>query len=263
MRSNVFRVLALGDVVGKTGVAKVVSELGGLKSETGAHFVLVNGENAAESNGLDVYSAEALLGAGADIITGGNHTLALREIYPKLEESMFLLRPANFPPLCPGRGYAVCRAATGVSVLVINAAGQTFMPPADNPFVCVDRILKENAGKYDIAVVDFHAEATSEKTAFGLYFDGRVSCVYGTHTHIPTADETILPKGTGYITDIGMCGVRAGTVLGVKAEPVLKRFVEGVHERFEKGIGEPEINGALFEVDLNNGKCVGIKRIRR
>ncbi len=261
MRNNLnfIRILVLGDVVGKSGVARVADELRRIKTELEADFVLVNGENASDSNGLDVWSAETLIACGADVITGGNHTIALKEIYTALDDNVRLLRPANFPPLCPGKGYAVYDAVLG---LRINAAGQVFMNPCDNPFVCVDRILRENEGRYDLAVADFHAEATSEKTAFGLWFDGRIQCIYGTHTHIPTADETLLPKGSGYITDIGMCGVREGTVLGVKAETVVKQFVTGVHERFERIAGRAEINGALFEVDVSSKRCVNIKRIK-
>ena len=262
MQNNIIRILALGDVVGKSGVERVAGELFKIKSELNADVVLVNGENTSEYNGLDVYSAKMLLDGGADVITGGNHTINLKEIYSMLDENPYLLRPANFPPLCPGRGYTVIQSLSGLRILVINVAGQVFMPPADNPFVCVDRILKENEGKYDLAVADFHGEATSEKTAFGLWFDGRIHCIYGTHTHIPTADETLLPKGTGYITDIGMCGVREGTVLGVKAETVVNKFISGVHERFERISGKVEINGVLFEVDVLQKRCVGVKRIK-
>ncbi|MDD4124153.1 MAG: TIGR00282 family metallophosphoesterase [Eubacteriales bacterium] len=262
MQSSIIRILALGDVVGKSGVGKVADELRRIKAELKADVVLVNGENASESNGLDVWSAETLLAGGTDVITGGNHTIALREIFSMLDDSEYLVRPANFPPLCPGRGYTVFRAVSDIRILIINAAGQVFMPPGDNPFVCVDRILRENEGKYDIAVADFHGEATSEKSAFGLWFDGRIQCIYGTHTHIPTADETLLPKGSGYITDIGMCGVREGTVLGVKAETVIKQFVTGVHERFERITGKAEINGVLFEVDYAVKRCLSIKRIK-
>lgn len=262
MQNNVIRILALGDVVGKSGVERVSGELRRIKTELGAGFVLVNGENASEMNGLDVWSSETLLASGADVLTGGNHTIALKEIYSSLDDSEYLVRPANFPPLCPGKGYTILCAPPGIRIIVINAAGQTFMSPCDNPFVCVDRILKENEGKYDLAVADFHAEATSEKTAFGLWFDGRIQCIYGTHTHIPTADETLLPKGSGYITDIGMCGVREGTILGVKADTVVKQFVTGVHERFERTVGKAEINGVLFDVDVAAKRCVSIKRIK-
>ncbi|NCA95092.1 MAG: metallophosphoesterase, partial [Epsilonproteobacteria bacterium] len=151
MQNNLIRILALGDVVGKSGVGKVSDELRRIKAELGTDFVLVNGENASESNGLDVWSAETLLAGGADVITGGNHTIALREVYAMLDDNEYLVRPANFPPLCPGKGYTIFRAVSDIRILVINAAGQVFMPSSDNPFVCVDRILKENEGKYDIA----------------------------------------------------------------------------------------------------------------
>lgn len=262
MQNNILRVLALGDVVGKSGVSRVASELGGLKKSLLADLVCINGENASDSNGIDLQSAKTLFECGADVVTGGNHTVALREIHPFLEENDRFLRPANFPPGCPGKGVTLVDGAPGIKVLVMNLAGQVFMPPCDNPFVCAERLLKEYEGKYDFAVCDLHAEATSEKTAFGLWFDGKITCVYGTHTHVPTADEIILKGGTGYISDIGMCGVRESTVLGVKAETVLKQFVTGVHERFERIAGRAEINGVLFCLDLLTKRCVEIKRVK-
>lgn len=262
MQNNIIRILAIGDVVGKSGVERVTGELYKIKAAHSADIVLVNGENSSDYNGLDLASAKAILDGGADVITGGNHTLTLREIYPMLEESDRLLRPANLPPLSPGKGYTIIDGKPGIKILVLNVIGQVFMSPADNPFMSAERILRENEGKYDLAVADIHAEATSEKIAFGLWFDGKIHCIYGTHTHVPTADETILPNGTGYITDIGMCGIREGTVLGVKAEPVIKKFVTGVHERFEKVTGKAEINGVLFEVNLTTKRCVIIKRIK-
>lgn len=263
MQNNVFTLLALGDVVGKKGVERVAEYLPRLKKEYAADFTVVNGENASDSNGLDVFSADSLIYSGADVITGGNHTVNHHEIYDRLDDDRRLLRPANFQPLCPGSGHTVVETGA-FRVLVMNVSGQVFMNPCDNPFVCAERILKEESGKYDIAFCDIHAEATSEKIAFAQYFDGRINCVFGTHTHVPTADEQILPNGTGYITDIGMCGVSKNTILGVVSDGVINRFVTGTSQRFNRRAeGNAEINGAIFRYDTVSKRCVSVERIKR
>lgn len=262
MQNNIFRILALGDVVGKAGVNAVCSGLPRLRSRLGADLTVVNGENATEPNGLCVEDARRLFAAGADVITGGNHILRQRDMLAFLDETRSVLRPANYPPLCPGRGCTVVSAASGLRVLVANVMGQVFMQQCDNPFVCVQSLLKETDGSYDLAVCDIHAEASSEKQAFGLAFDGRFAAVFGTHTHVPTADCQILPQGTGYITDLGMCGVRRGTVLGVDPACIIRRFTTGVGEKFERPEkGVSELDGALFEYDAAAGKCVSVTRI--
>ena len=262
MQNNIFRILALGDVVGKAGLSALRAGLPALKTRTGADMTVVNGENASEPNGLNVDDARLIFAAGADIITGGNHTLRHKDMLAFLDETRSVLRPANYPPLCPGRGCAVVPASSGLRVLVVNVMGQVFMQQCDNPFTCVQTLLNECAGSYDLAVCDIHAEATSEKLALGLAFDGKFAAVFGTHTHVPTADEQILPGGTGYITDLGMCGVRRGTVLGVEKDPVIKRFSTGVNERFERVVsGASELDGALFEYDVSAKKCVSVTRI--
>ena len=255
------RIIAIGDVVGSAGTEYALSKLRKIKSAEKGDLVIVNAENAAPGNGLDTKSAQALLAAGADIITGGNHTLRRHEVFDLLEENGCVLRPLNLPPSAPGRGFTIIRAAQGLRILVINALGQVFMDPADNPFVAVDRLLAEQQGKYDLAVCDIHAEATSEKAAFGRYFDGRIQVIFGTHTHVQTADERILPKGSGFITDIGMCGPTE-SVLGVKPDQVIKNFVTRVHDRFEAGEGEIRLHGAVFDVNTVK-KCVSsVKRIK-
>lgn len=263
MQNNIFTVLALGDVVGKKGVKKVSDFLPRIKKEFSVDFTVINGENSSDSNGLDVFSADTLIYSGADVVTGGNHTVSLHEIYDRLDDDSRLLRPANFQPLCPGKGHTVIDCGK-VRVLVMNVSGQVFMNPCDNPFVCAERILKETSGNYDIALCDIHAEATSEKMAFAQYFDGKINCVFGTHTHVPTADEQILPGGTGFITDIGMCGVTSGTVLGVASESVIKRFVTGTNQRFSRNAeGNAEINGVVFRYDISSGRCVSVERFKK
>ncbi len=262
MQNNIFRILALGDVVGKAGLAALKAGLPRLKARTCADITIVNGENASEPNGLTVEDARLIFAAGADVITGGNHTLRHKDMLAFLDETRSVLRPANYPPLCPGSGFTVAHASSGIRVLVVNVSGQVFMQQCDNPFNCAQTLLNETAGTYDLAVCDIHAEATSEKLAFGLAFDGRFAAVYGTHTHVPTADEQVLPDGTGYITDLGMCGIRRGTVLGVESAGIIRRFTTGISERFERAAsGAAELDGALFEYDTAAKKCVAVTRI--
>lgn len=263
MQNNIFTLLVLGDVVGQKGVNRVHELLPKLKKEFSPDLTVVNGENASDRNGLDAPSADTLIYAGADVITGGNHTLAIYDIYDRLDDDDRLLRPANFQPLCPGKGYTVVDCGA-LRVLVMNVSGQVFMNPCDNPFVCAERILKEQSGKYDISICDIHAEATSEKSAFAQYFDGRINFVFGTHTHVPTADEQVLPNGTGFISDVGMCGVAEGTVLGVASENVINRFITGKNERFNRRVeGKAELNGAVFRYDTAAKRCVSVERIKK
>ncbi len=224
-------------------------------------MIIINAENSAPGNGLDIKSAEVLIAAGADVLTGGNHTLRRHDIFDYLDESDCVLRPLNIPPSAPGKGYTIIRASEGLRILVINVLGQVFMDPADNPFNACDRLLAEQEGKYDLAVCDVHAEATSEKAAFARYFDGRIQVIFGTHTHIQTADECLLPKGSGFITDIGMSGP-IDSILGTKPEPVIKNFVTRIHDRFEAGEGENFINGAVFEINTSTRCVTSVKRIR-
>ncbi len=255
------RILALGDIVGPAGVAAATNCLRKLKQAEKADLVIVNAENAYISNGLDSRSADALFAAGADILTGGNHSLRIHDSFEMYDTNDFVLRPLNFPSLAPGKGYCLFQTAKGCRVLVMSLVGQVFMNPADSPFSAADKLLKEQSGKYDIAIADFHAEATSEKAAFFHYFDGRISAMFGTHTHVQTADEQLLPKGSAYISDLGMCGVTSG-ILGVKPESVISDYVMKVHNRFEKADGAAALCGALFDVDEKSGFVKEIKRIR-
>ncbi len=255
------KIIALGDVVGPAGVAAVASGLRRLKREENADLVIVNAENAYAGNGLDIRSAEALLAGGADILTGGNHSLRLHDTHAFYDENDFVLRPHNYPKSAAGKGYTVVQLRDGCRVLVMNLAGQVFMDGCDMPFPVAEELLARLRGQYDISVCDFHAEATSEKNAFFLHFDGRINVMFGTHTHVQTADERLLSKGSGVITDLGMCGVTEDSVLGVKLESVIGDYTQKVHNRFEKAEGKARLCGAVFTVDRATGYVTEVKRI--
>ena len=255
------KILFVGDVVGTPGVeylsrGRLLSET---KKKLGAHIAVVNGENSADGNGMTAASADALLFAGADVITGGNHTARRAEILSYLDDSDRVLRPANLPGDFPGTGIARV-TADGARVLVVNLIGQTYMDPANSPYETLSRILERERGEYDIAAVDFHAEATSEKCAMARLFDGKVAVVVGTHTHVPTADCQVLPCGTGYITDLGMTGSHSG-VLGVKTERVIDRLVKHLPAKFEGSEGCEAAHGALFTVDTGSGRCLSAESV--
>jgi len=248
------RVLCLGDVVGDEGVRYLSAgrRLSRLRDSLGADLVIVNAENSAAGNGMTPQSAEAILDAGADVLTGGNHTWRRREIGTVLDDREEILRPGNFPSQAAGHGWCIADAS-GWRVLVMNLSGCVYMESVESPFTAADRILREAAGKYDEAVLDIHAEATSEKMALARYLDGRVSAVFGTHTHVATADAQVLPGGTGYITDVGMCGSHAG-ILGVATEPILHKFLVKTPVQFTPAVGDCALHGVLFEIQ--SGKCV-------
>lgn len=251
---SLIKILALGDVVGVSGCQYLgKGRLRRMRDALGAQLVIVNGENSAVGNALSPESAEAIFEAGADVITGGNHTFKKKQIYDYLYSHPMAIRPANYPSDAPGDGYCIADCM-GWRVLVVNLLGTTFMDSLDSPFKTVDRILERNSGEYDICLVDIHAEATSEKLCLGRYLDGRVSAVFGTHTHVQTADARVLPKGTGYITDLGMTGSEAG-VLGVKTECIIHKFTVRTPVYFEPAEGEPAAHGALFTVDTATGLC--------
>ncbi|HBL85512.1 MAG: hypothetical protein A2Y17_06340 [Clostridiales bacterium GWF2_38_85] len=255
------RILAIGDVSGNCGVEAIEKMLRPLKTEYDADIVIVNGENSSERNGIDKSSAERLFNAGADVLTGGNHSMRNKEIYSYMDDNQRLLRPINFGNACAGSGHVIIDTAFG-RLLVICAAGQIYMDPADSPFAAVDKLLDSEKGKYDVAIADIHAEATSEKEAFARYFDGRIQVVFGTHTHVQTSNEKILQNGCGFITDIGMCGA-ADSILGVKSEAVIGRMVNRTPERFLMADGEARIDGALFVVDAKLNRTVKIERFSR
>lgn len=254
------KILCLGDVVGEEGVALLENGvLRKLDQKYNADLIIVNGENSAEGNGISRDSANRLYDCGADIITGGNHTWKRREIYSMLDDEDFLIRPANYPAEAPGMGYVIAEVR-GYRVLVMNLLGVVYMDPLTPPADTAERILRNEKGKYDIAVCDLHAEATSEKLFFARYFDGRISAVFGTHTHVATADAQILPGGTGYVTDLGMCGSHAG-ILGVKTESIVHKYTVKTPVMFEPAKGNCQYHGAFFEIDEQSGRCVRCERV--
>ncbi|MBR2019771.1 MAG: YmdB family metallophosphoesterase [Clostridia bacterium] len=248
------RILALGDVVGSRTIDYLQDTLWRIRQKEGVDLVIANGENATEIRGLSAGDAKALLDTGVDVITLGNHTYGMRDLYPFLEETTNVIRPANYPPEAPGSGYTIVRI-DGWRVLCINVNGRVYLDAFASPFDTVDRILEREKGNYDLSVMDVHAEATSEKLALAHYFDGRIDVMFGTHTHVPTADEGILPKGSGYVTDLGMCGPVNG-ILGTAKEPVIERFRTLMPVRFAVADGEIRAQGVLFEWDGSRVKSV-------
>lgn len=251
------KVLFIGDIISQVGCDYLRNNLPRIKREHDINIVIANGENSAVGNGILPHSANFLLDCGVDIITTGNHVFKRREIYDYLDENPQVIRPANFPSVCNGNGYFVYDGGK-YSFCVINLMGVVFMEPLESPFVTVDRILKEVEA--DCYFVDFHAEATGEKKALGYYLDGRVSAVVGTHTHIQTADEQILPNGTAYITDVGMTGP-FHSVLGVKPECVISRYKTNMPTRFEVENTECQFNAVVIEIDEKTGKSNKIYRL--
>ena len=252
-----FKVLCVGDVVGNPGMERIRRSLRYLKRQTGADFVIVNGENAAVV-GLTPDQAEDILDAGADCITMGNHTWGKREIVTYLDDCPQIIRPANYAPQVPGRGWAEFDTKAG-KVAVIDLIGRCNMDYGpENPFLLVEKILKETKAK--IILVEIHAEATSEKLAMGWMLDGRVSAVWGTHTHVPTADAQILPKGTGYVTDLGMTGPK-NSILGIRPELSIQKFRGDLTDRYKWADGPTKMEAVLFTIDASTGKCKAAERV--
>lgn len=248
-------ILVVGDVIGRPGRRAVDTLLPGLRQQYGLDLVIANAENAAGGLGLTLTTAEALLDAGVDILTSGNHIWAQKEIVPYLDSEMPILRPLNYPPGVPGKGYLISG-----QVMVVNLMGRTFIGNFDCPFRAMDKLLAELQHKPPVIIVDFHAEATSEKIAIGRYLDGRVSAVLGTHTHVGTIDAQLLPQGTAYVTDIGMTGP-IDSIIGDDAEAVLRRFLTMMPHRLSVGKGKTIFNAVLVRVDENSGKAISIDRI--
>ncbi len=252
------RILMIGDVIGKPGRRAVKHLLPEMRSEHGIDMVIANGENTAGGFGLTLETASELLDSGVDILTSGNHIWDQKEIIPYMDEGLPLIRPANYPD-APGRGSLVHD-----NVLVVNLMGRTFMPALDCPFRTADRILEEAADPEPppVVIVDFHAEATSEKQAMGWYLDGRASGVVGTHTHVGTVDCRVLPNGTAYVSDVGMTGP-TNSVIGSETEAVLQRFLTGLPQRLPVADGPVALNSVLLEVDQDTGKALSIERLDR
>ena len=253
------RILALGDVVGTKTIDFLSRNLWRIRKEHRIDLVIANGENASEIRGLSARDADALLDTGIDLITLGNHAYGMRDIYAYLENETRVIRPANYPPVAPGAGYTVINV-DGWRVLCINVCGRVYMDPLASPFDTVDRILAREAGAYDLAVMDIHAEATSEKLAIAHDFDGRVQVMFGTHTHVPTADTQILPKGSGYVTDLGMCGPQGG-ILGTDKDAVIDRFRTMMPSRFSVAGGDVTANGVIFSLDTDAKRVTQVDRI--
>ena len=250
-------ILMIGDVVAHNGVAYLRKVLPPLRRERKIDLVIANGENSADGNGITPESADELFLAGVDIITTGNHAFRRREIYDLMDSEPYLLRPANYPAGTVGKGWCIYDMGR-VQVCVANLIGTAYMESMDCPFRTADRILAETADA-QIHIFDFHAESSGEKRALGFYLDGRASIVAGTHTHVQTADASVLPHGTGYITDLGMTGP-IQSVLGVKPELIIAKMKQKMPVRFETADGDPMMNGVLFRVDEHIGQTVQVER---
>lgn len=253
----IYHILAIGDVVGKEGLAHLESTLRPLKKLKNIHFTVVNGENAA-GTGVTAEQIDRFYAAGADVVTLGNHTFGKPQIAPRLEDDPYLLRPANYTGRAPGRGWGVFDCGR-IQIGVMNLIGRCGLDfNADNPFLTAANLLKRNKPLFTL--VDFHAEATSEKLALAYFLDGQVSAIWGTHTHVPTADERIFPKGTGYITDLGMTGP-IESVLGVCPDQSVEQFLGGLPGRFQVAEGPCKMQGAVFSLDSATGRCVDVERV--
>jgi len=253
-----YRILFLGDVVGRPGRIAVRTGLPSLIESLEPRFVVVNGENSAGGVGITPDIADEIYRAGAHAITLGNHTFNKREIVPYLDAGHPIVRPANYPPGVPGRGVCIIERE-GTRLAVMNVCGRVFLDGYDDPFACFDRLLA--AVDTPHVVLDFHAEATSEKIAMGYHADGRATVVVGTHTHVPTADETVLPGGTAYITDVGMCGP-VGSVLGMDRDIILRKFRTSMPQKFEVQEAPGTIHGVIVDVEESTGRALAISRIR-
>ena len=263
------RILFIGDIVGSPGREIVRADLDAARAEHRVDLVIANCENAASGFGITPKLTEELLAAGIEVLSGGNHIYDRKEILEYFPGQPRLLRPANFAPGSPGSGLYVGRTKVGVPYALLNLQGRVFMSPNDCPFRTADRELERvaklgpinGAGPVKIVIVDFHAEATSEKQAMGWYLDGRVTAVVGTHTHVATADERVLPKGTAYITDVGMTGPHA-SVIGMDRQSMVRRFLDGLPARFEVGEGDVRLNAVLIDADEDTGLARSIARVR-
>jgi len=251
------RILMIGDVIGRPGRRAVEALVPGLRQEYGLDLVIANGENAAGGLGLTKETAEELFGAGVDVLTSGNHIWDKKEILSTLDSELAILRPLNYPPGVPGRGYLIKGKA-----LIVNLVGRTFMGNFDCPFRAMDELLEELVDRPPVVIVDFHGEATSEKMALGWYLDGRASAVLGTHTHVGTVDTRLLPKGTAYVTDVGMTGP-VDSVIGDDTEAAIGRFLSQLPHRLSVGKGAVIFNSVLVEVEESTGRARSIVRIDR
>jgi metallophosphoesterase (TIGR00282 family) len=255
------RILFLGDIVGKPGRQAVVAVLPRLIDRERLDCVIANCENVTSGSGVDPKSAGELLAAGVGVLTSGNHVWRRKEIVEFIADEPRLLRPANFPPMVPGKGWMVTETADGTPVGVVNLIGRVYMDSVDCPFRTAESVLREVAGRARVVIVDMHADATSEMGAMGWFLDGKVAAVLGSHTHVQTADERVLPGGTAYITDAGMCGP-TDSVIGVKKELAIQRFLTHMPVKFEVAGGPVMVQGAIVDIDSDSGRATGIKRVQ-
>lgn len=256
------RILFLGDIVGRAGREAVMSHLPAVREQWTIDLALANGENASGGYGLTAAHAHELLGAGLDGITGGNHIWKHKDLYPLLEDDGRVLRPHNYGDTLPGTGVRVFEKPGLPPVAVINIIGRTFMPPIDCPFAAVETVLGELPAGIPVSIVDFHAEATGEKIAMGYFLEGRASAVVGTHTHVQTNDAKVLPGGTAYLTDLGMCGAEE-SCLGMKPEIILDRYLTGLPRELEAASGEGILQGAIFDLDDTTGQALSMRTFRQ
>ncbi len=254
------RILFIGDIVGKPGRECVRKGLRALVDEHGIDFVIANAENSAAGFGITKDIGEAILGWGVDVMTSGNHIWDKKEALEYIAREPRLLRPANYPAGAPGRGACVAQTGDGRAVGIVNVMGRVFMPSTDDPFQVVLKEIEAIRHRTKVVIVDFHAEATSEKVAMGWHLDGKVTAVFGTHTHVQTADERVLPNGTAYLTDAGMTGPH-DSIIGMEREPALARFLTAMPSRFEPATGNPRLNGVMVDTDERTGRATGVTRI--
>ena len=256
------KILVIGDVTSPRGVEHLCERLWKFRERNKIDFCVVNGENASFITGISVELADRLIRGGADVITGGNHTLQNKAAYTALDERAELLRPVNFGDGAPGHGWTIADTANGYRALVINAMGNVHIEPClDNPYPYIDRALREAEGKYDFSILDIHAEATGEKLAIGHAYDGRINIVFGTHTHVPTADQQILPHGTGYVTDVGMCG-ESGGILGMDTEGIIRRMRTRLPVKYSPSKGACEADGVIFAFDTSSRRVTSVERVK-
>ena len=255
------KILVIGDIVGNIAIDYLSKNLSKFARENQIDFIIANAENASEIKGLSQHDANAIFNLGVDFITLGNHAYGKKDIYSYLDNNDHkIIRPCNFPTKAPGSGYSIVKV-NGYKLLIINALGTMYMTPLNSPFESIDRILDREKGNYDFAILDIHAEATSEKLAIAHYFDGKIAIIFGTHTHVTTADEQILPNGSAYITDIGMTGP-TNSILGTKIENIIDKFTLQTPQFFTVADGEVKTHGVIFDINPDNSKINSIKRIK-
>jgi len=259
-KSKLFRLVFIGDVIGKFGRRFLAKTLPLIKIRYSPDLVVANGENSAGGLGITPNTAAEVFDAGVDVITGGNHMWDKKEALGLLRDDKRIIRPLNFPPSVPGKGYHIFQTQDGTRGIIINMQGRVFMEPVvDNPFLIIDRFLEQY--EYKISLIDFHAEATAEKQALGFYLDGRVSAVLGTHTHVQTADLWIMEKGTAFQCDVGMTG-SLDSVIGMKREPVIKKFLTGINHRFEVERTNLILDMTVLDIDKKSGKAVNVEAVK-